>query len=103
MLYQGHADLLSRLSDPKEPRPSAIVLTTRKCALDQVTSYNHEEEALLEFQLTYHSGRSASVPEDSELAPAAGESDPIGRCLTLPAFIRFLPSLQVCFLCAEFT
>ena len=58
----------------------------------QVAGYNFEEEAVLDFRIEYHGGRAASVLEPAEVFPS---SDPIGRCYTLPATIRFLPSLQV--------
>ena len=58
----------------------------------QVAGYNHDEEAVLDFRIAYHSGRGpASVPEDSEAPPTP---EPIGRVLTLPAHIRYVPSLQ---------
>ena len=63
----------------------------------QVAGYNHDEEAVLDFRIAYHGGRGpASVPEDSEAPPPP---EPIGRLLTLPAHIRYVPSLQASSCC----
>lgn len=57
-----------------------------------MASYEHEEEAVLDFRVAYHSGRGAArVPEEGEVPPTP---DPLTRCLSLSGHIRFLPSLQ---------
>lgn len=59
----------------------------------QVANFHEEEETGLDVAVTYHASAAAPpVPEDSEAPPAP---EPLGRCLVLPANIKFLPSLQV--------